>query len=348
MNKSFPSHAAEATSLANPSAVRPRASFSAASFDNLRAAAGEGQGAPLRILVVDIDEDPDQPRTVFDDDELQSMAESIRTHGVVQPIVVRPPMNGRYRLAFGARRLRATRLAGVADIPAVIRPAEGDSFATQIIENQQRSNLTNSELATAIARLAADGSSNKQIAAICSLKDYQVAAFRQVDKFPEELVKRMDSADMRALYDLFRQWTKTPEQVVAALADHDAFVTVTEARRIIGRITGKPTGSIVLDRPPSSTAPASTGSSATTSPKSTTAVFPAGDSAALDAAPTPALKPPPTRALTTLSFIVAAADGPVGRLVLDRRGKQAGTALVAYDSGVEEVEVAALKFVGIE
>ena len=232
--------------------ARPR--LAEATLASLRATSSLVPGQALRLRLADIDEDPDQPRTVFDDEELQSMAQSILAHGVVQPIVVRPPVKGRYLLAFGARRLRASRLAGVPDIPAVVRPAgEGgadgaNEFAAQLIENRQRADLSNSDLATAIARLVREGLTTKQIAAICALKDYQVTAFRQVKDLPPELAARLDTADMRALYDLHRQWGKTPSEVIAALPEEGTYLSVTEARRIVGAITGKPTGSIVLER----------------------------------------------------------------------------------------------------
>ena len=68
--------------------ARPR--LAEATLANLRAASSQAPGEALRLRVCDIDEDPDQPRTVFDADELESMARSILAHGVVQPIVVRP------------------------------------------------------------------------------------------------------------------------------------------------------------------------------------------------------------------------------------------------------------------
>ena len=124
-----------------------KASFAAASFANLRAAAGEGEGEPLRIALVDIDEDSNQPRRAFDLAELEGMALTIREKGVLQPVSVRPPQGGRYTLVFGARRFRAAKLAGQADIPAIVVPEGQRDFAAQVIENQQRANLSNSELA---------------------------------------------------------------------------------------------------------------------------------------------------------------------------------------------------------
>ncbi len=366
---------------------KPREAFAAGSFGNLRAAIGEGQGEALGLLLADIDEDPDQPRTVFDEDELESLAESIRLHGVVQPVVVRPAVNGRYRLAFGARRFRASKLAGVIDIPAVIRAGGSGDFAAQVIENQQRADLSNSDLAAAIERLVRDGSSNKEIGAICALKDYLVPAFRQVGNFPAELRARLDNGDIRALYDLFRQWSKTPAAVIDALPDADTFITVTEARRIIGAITGKPTGSIVLDRQASGVPEAASdpvaglhGANALAISAAPLAVpeqasepasglhganslaVPAVPLAAPEQASEPAagLHGANSRQVTAAPvtdipapsgapvLIVRLGDGEAGRLVMDRRAERDGALLVAYATGIEEVDATALRIVGVE
>ena len=348
--------------------IKARPRLAEATLASLRAASNQAPGEALRLRLADIDEDPDQPRTVFDAEELQSMAESIRAHGVVQPIVVRPPVKGRYVLAFGARRLRASRLAGVPDIPAVVRPAgEGsaDEFAAQLIENQQRADLSNSDLATAIARLVREGLTTKQIAAICALKDYQVTAFRQVKDLPPELAARLDTADMRALYDLHRQWGKTPAEVIAALPEEGTYLSVTEARRIVGAITGKPTGSIVLERaraevfqkrgqPPQRSEPE--GEPGKTAPVREP---PSKEGLPLQEPPAPeglyAQAPPkadPRSAQASPAgvpvFLVAVGDGPSGRLVVDRRAKRAGWALVAYATGTKEVNAAQLRIVRIE
>ena len=74
---------------------------------------------PLDLLVPN----PDQPRRDFGDAELGELAESIRAHGVLQPVLVRPLPGGRYELVAGERRLRAARMAGLDRIPAVVRSA---------------------------------------------------------------------------------------------------------------------------------------------------------------------------------------------------------------------------------
>ena len=344
--------------------LKPRARLAEATLASLRAASAQAPGEALRLHLADIDEDPDQPRTVFDADELQSMAQSILAHGVVQPIVVRPPVKGRYVLAFGARRLRASRLAGVADIPAVVRPTGvngANEFAAQLIENQQRADLSNSDLAAAIARLVREGLTTRQIAAICALKDYQVTAFRQATNLPPALSARLDTADMRALYDLSRQWGKTPAEVIAALPEAGVFISVTEARRIIGAITGKPTGSLVLERaraqafqendqplPEGEPEPAPPVREPPAKERPPIEEPPAPEGlpaqAKSKAAPSPAQAP---RAGAPV-FLVAAGDGPSGRLVVDRRARRAGWALVAYATGVEEVDAAQLRIVRVE
>jgi ParB family chromosome partitioning protein len=340
--------------------ANPRAAFAAASFATLRAAAGDGQGEVLHLPLADIDEDPGQPRTVFEEEGLALLAASIRAHGLVQPVVVRPAVDGRHRLAFGARRLRAARLAGLAEVPAVIRRERDGDFAAQVIENQHRAALSNSDLVAAIARLAADGHTGPQIATICALKAYEVSAFRQAGNFPPELRARIDQADMRALYDLYRQWRKTPDAVLAALPEADVVLTVTEARRIVGGITGRPTGSLVVDR----AVPAAEEPDPLRDVPTASAGGALADGEVLHGAkpdvqeghgrsggkpqPTAAPGPSATEPVQPPVFHVTAGDGAEGRLIVDRRAGGVGLVLVAYASGIAEVNAADLRIVRVE
>ncbi len=110
--------------------------------------------APLpRVIPLDlIDADP-QVRTVFDEDELQELAETIKAHGVQQPVKVRPKEGGRYVLVFGERRVRASRLANMKTIPAYVEEMD-DAKAedVQFIENIQRAELSTAELAAMIGK----------------------------------------------------------------------------------------------------------------------------------------------------------------------------------------------------
>jgi len=107
-----------------------------------------------------------QPRSVFDEEKLAELADSIRAQGVVQPVVVRPVGDGEYELIAGERRWRAAQIAGIDDIPAVLRDvSDEDSVAMALIENIQREDLNPLEEATALRRLIDDFQMTHQQAA---------------------------------------------------------------------------------------------------------------------------------------------------------------------------------------
>jgi len=107
-----------------------------------------------------------QPRSVFDPEKLAELADSIRAQGIVQPIVVRPVEDEQFELIAGERRWRAAQMAGIAEIPAVIRDVPDEvSVAMALIENIQRENLNPLEEATALRRLIDDFEMTHQEAA---------------------------------------------------------------------------------------------------------------------------------------------------------------------------------------
>ena len=96
-----------------------------------------------------------QPRSQWDESALAELADSIRSQGVIQPIVVRPIGVGQYEIIAGERRWRAAKLAGLATVPTVVRQLDDQSaLAIALIENIQRENLTAIEEARAIRQLA--------------------------------------------------------------------------------------------------------------------------------------------------------------------------------------------------
>ena len=113
-----------------------------------------GTGA-LRELPLDIiTPGPYQPRSVFDPDRLEELAESIRHQGVIQPVVVRATGDNEYQLIAGERRWRAAQLAGIEKIPSIIRDVPDEiAIAMALVENIQRENLNPIEEATALKRL---------------------------------------------------------------------------------------------------------------------------------------------------------------------------------------------------
>jgi ParB family chromosome partitioning protein len=121
----------------------------------------------LKTLPVDlIQRGKYQPRTHMDQQALQELADSIRVQGVIQPIVVRPLAAGGYEIIAGERRWRAAQLAGLQDIPAVIREVPDQAaIAMALIENIQREDLNALEEATALQRLIDEFDMTHQAAA---------------------------------------------------------------------------------------------------------------------------------------------------------------------------------------
>jgi len=147
------------------------------------------QAAVIRIKLDQIEENPYQTRRAFDERALQELADSIRASGIVQPIVVRPASNGRYILILGERRCRAARLAGEADIPAIVRHVSNEQAAEMtVIENLQRQDLNCLEQAQAFSRLSREfGLTQEQIGQKTGCSRESVSNYMRLLKLPAEV-----------------------------------------------------------------------------------------------------------------------------------------------------------------
>ncbi len=129
-------------------------SQSAASVQQEESPAATVPGPTTSLAVDLIQRGPYQPRRNFDEDRLRELADSISAQGMVQPIVVRPVADNRYEIVAGERRWRAAQMAGLADVPVVVRDVDDQSaMAMALIENIQRDDLNPLEEATALHRL---------------------------------------------------------------------------------------------------------------------------------------------------------------------------------------------------
>lgn len=112
------------------------------------------QTSAVTLRLFDIEPNRSQPRKQFDDASLTELADSIREHGLIQPIVVRPGKNGMYEIVAGERRWRASRLAGLTEVPVVIKELDDRSAAElALVENLQREDLNPVEEAGGYRRL---------------------------------------------------------------------------------------------------------------------------------------------------------------------------------------------------
>ena len=158
----------------------------------------EKTGIPYReIDIAAIDRDPRQPRTSFDQEKLEELSSSIREYGVLSPILVRPSSKqGRYDLVAGERRLRASQMAGLNKIPAMVDQrtelGEDTTLAMQLVENLQRADLSPLERAQAIGVLSENYKlSVRDIAAKLGLSKSMVQRSLEILALPDDLLNAL-------------------------------------------------------------------------------------------------------------------------------------------------------------
>lgn len=119
---------------------------------------GAERRAELRTLPVElVVPNPNQPRRAFDPDALQALADSIADRGMLQPVLVRPMPGGRYELVAGERRWRATQLAGIGELPALVQERDdATTLQAALVENMARADLNPVEEARGISALVED------------------------------------------------------------------------------------------------------------------------------------------------------------------------------------------------
>ncbi len=164
--------------------------------------------ALLSLPLEDVERSPQQPRKRFDEARLEELAASIRTHGVVEPILVRRH-GQRYRIVAGERRWRAAQRAGLKEIPALVREAtDGEAFEIALVENLQRADLNAIEEAEAYQALVAErGLTQEQVAERVGKERSTVSNSLRLLKLPEDVrdavrEARLEMGHARALLGL--------------------------------------------------------------------------------------------------------------------------------------------------
>ncbi|KZZ85436.1 nucleoid occlusion protein [Bacillus sp. SJS] len=193
-------------------------------LENLESEAGEAEMEPReevkQIPVLDITPNRFQPRSIFSDEKIDELSMTIRTHGIIQPIVVRPA-DGKYELIAGERRWRAVQRLGWETIPAIIKDFnDKETASVALIENLQREELSAIEEALAYAKLLKLHELTQEALAQRLGKGQSTVANKlRLLKLPDEvqealLQKQLTERHARALIPL-----KLPELQVALLQD---------------------------------------------------------------------------------------------------------------------------------
>ncbi len=157
-----------------------------------------GQGQPLDLPLDQVERNPFQTRTRFDEAQLAELANSIAATGVVQPITVRPLASGRFQLITGERRLLASHKAGKTHIPAIVRAASDEqAMEMTIVENLQRADLNPMEQARAYQRLAQDFKmTQEQMATRTGKERASVANFLRLLRLPDAIQLRVEAGEL--------------------------------------------------------------------------------------------------------------------------------------------------------
>jgi ParB family chromosome partitioning protein len=176
---------------------------------------GTVQGARFREVPLDaITPNPRQPREVFDQDALAELVTSIKEVGLLQPVVVREVADGRYELIMGERRMRASKLAGLTAIPAIVRDTPDDALLRDaLLENLHRQQLNPLEEAAAYQQLLEDfGATHEQLADRIGRSRSQVTNTIRLLKLPPTVQKRVAAGVLTAGH----------ARALLGLDDHDA------------------------------------------------------------------------------------------------------------------------------
>jgi len=145
----------------------------------------------VKLIPIDqIVEDPDQPRRGYDEEQLHGLAESIRRYGVLNPITVRPLPDGQtYQIVTGERRWRAAMMAGLLEIPCIIKPMDHEAATLeQLTENLQREDLAPIDKARALKMLKEQRRlTNRELAQMLGLSERTITIWLGLLELPEEI-----------------------------------------------------------------------------------------------------------------------------------------------------------------
>lgn len=193
-------------------------------------AGAKGETLPLR----DIEPDPNQPRKTFEEDSLAELAASVAEHGLLQPIVVRPRIEGGYTIVAGERRWRACRMAGLTDVPVIVKDVTDEqAMELALVENLQREDLDPVEEACGIRELMERcGLTQEQAAQRLGKSRSALANSLRLLNLPPKALELLKSGFLSAGHAKVVLGLPTPElqeQAAQLIADHQLNVRQAEA-----------------------------------------------------------------------------------------------------------------------
>lgn len=207
------------------------------------------------LAVNELEPNPKQPRRFFSPEDLSALSESIKTHGVLQPLVVRPCPNGRYQIVAGERRWRAARMAGLSDVPVIVREMnDNEALEVALVENLSRADLNPIEEANGYKMLSEQfAMTQDQIAQRVGRSRSAIANAMRLLTLPDDALSLLEAGTIsaghaRALLAL------TPDEISKAASKTVAEgLSVRQTERLVKRLTAQNKAPPHRRKPPSPT-----------------------------------------------------------------------------------------------
>lgn len=193
----------------------------------------EDSNSTVTLKISEIEPNKNQPRQEFEPEALNELSDSIAQHGILQPLVVRPIFGGGYEIVAGERRFRAARMAGLTEVPVVIRElTDAQTMELALIENLQREDLSDLELAKGYESLMKEyDMTQEQVASTVNKSRSSVANTLRLMKLPESVKTLLTNGDItsghaRALLSLENE--ELMEQAAQEIINNNLSVRETE------------------------------------------------------------------------------------------------------------------------
>lgn len=160
----------------------------------------EDSRSTVALKISELQPNRDQPRREFDEKSLAELADSISQHGILQPLLVRPFLDGGYQIVAGERRYRAARMAGLTEVPVVIRDlSDSETMQLALIENLQREDLTPVEEARGYRQLMDNyGLKQEEVSRVVGKSRPAIANTLRLLELPEDILKLISDGKLSA------------------------------------------------------------------------------------------------------------------------------------------------------
>lgn len=178
----------------------------------------EQSGSVITLKISEIEPNKSQPRREFDENALAELADSIAQHGVLQPLLVRPIADGGYQIVAGERRWRASRMAGLTEVPVVIRElTDSETMEFALIENLQREDLSPVEEAMGYKQLMDEyGFSQEQVSKTVGKSRPAIANALRLLNLPEEILYLVNTGKISSGHGRTLLAFKNPDDMLKA------------------------------------------------------------------------------------------------------------------------------------